>query len=372
MPKNQGTEQPTARKLEKARKEGMVARSPDLASWSVILAFSFALPAIFHALSAKIVSFGVLAFTSGATSVVTDLRRLDTGLVTAAELIALAGIPFVVMAVLVNFAQVGLRLVPTKLAPKLNHLSPGRNVKRIFSSGPAVETLKGIVKLLVVILVGYLVITSSIGAMTAGSLSPVEVASVTAGSAMELVRATSVVGLAIALIDFGRSRKQHRKQLLMTHQEVKDESREMEGDSHVKSRRRRVALEFSRRRMMVDVAKADVVVVNPTHYAVALGYDATRDRAPRVLAKGADYLAASIRAQAEKNGVPVVVDPPLARAVHRAAAVGEYIPASLFLVVARLLAFVYQLSLTARYYETHHETDRSELPEELQDLAATP
>ncbi len=372
MPKNQGTEQPTPRKLEKARKEGMVARSPDLASWSVILAFSFAVPAIFRALSSKIVSFGVLAFTSGATSTTSDLRRLDTGLVTAIELIALAGIPFVAMAVLVNFAQVGLRFIPSKLAPKPTNFSPGHNIKRIFSSGPAVDTLKGIVKLLVVILVGYLVVTSSIDAMTAGSLSPLEVASVTAGSAMELVRVTSILGLVIALVDFGRSRKQLRKQLLMTRQEVKEESREAEGDAQVKARRRRVAIEISRRRMIVDVAKADVVVVNPTHYAVALGYDATRDRAPRVLAKGADHLAASIRAQAEKNGIPVVVDPPLARAVHRAAEVGEYIPASLFLVVARLLAFVYQLSLTARYYETHHETDRSELPEELQDLIAAP
>ncbi|WP_276945296.1 EscU/YscU/HrcU family type III secretion system export apparatus switch protein [Ferrimicrobium acidiphilum] len=366
MPKNEGTEQATAHKLEKARKEGTVARSAELATWLVILAFSLAAPLVFHTVESKIVAFGHLALGGGAAlSSTTALRRLESGLETVGELALLVAAPVAVFVVLINVAQVGIRFVPKKLRLDFTHFSPRKNLSRIFSTSPAVEAAKSLVKLLIVVLVSALLLLGGIASLTSASISPIAVASQVASMSIELVRLTGVLGLAIALIDFARSRTQVRKQLMMTRQEVKDETKQYEGDMQTKGRRRRMARELSRRRMIANVALADVVVANPMHVAVALKYEPTTQRAPIVLAKGSEYIAVTIRERARVAGVPIVIDPPLARALNIAVPVGEPIPGSLFLVVARLLAFVYQLSTTARYYDSSHQSNLEEIPEEI-------
>ncbi len=366
MPKNQGTEQPTAHKLDKAKKEGTVARSAELATWLVILLFSLGVPLMFHLVEARIVTFGHLAFDGGAAvSTATALRRLETGLETVGELGFMVAAPIAAFVVLINVAQVGIRFVPKKLKPDITHFSPRKNLSRIFSTTPAVEALKSVVKLLIVVVVSTLLLLGGIDSLITVSISPLAVAAQVASMSVELVRLTGVLGLAIALIDFSRSRTQVRKQLMMTRQEVKDEMRQFEGDQQTKGRRRRVARELSRRRMIANVALADVVVANPTHVAVALQYEPGSHRAPIVLAKGSEYIAATIRERARVAGVPIVIDPPLARALNIAVPVGESIPGSLFLVVARLLAFVYQLSTTARYYESSHQSNLDEIPEDI-------
>lgn len=366
MPKNEGTEQPTGHKLEKARKEGTVARSAELATWLVILLFSLAAPLVFHLVESKIVAFGHLALDGGgALSSTTALRRLESGLETVGELALIVAAPVAAFVVLINVAQVGIRFVPKKLRLDFTHFSPRKNLSRIFSTTPAIEAAKSLVKLLIVVLVSALLLIGGIDSLTSASIAPVAVASQVASMSIELVRLTGVLGLAIALIDYGRSRTQVRKQLMMTRQEVKDETKQYEGDLQTKGRRRRMARELSRRRMIANVALADVVVANPTHVAVALKYDPTTQRAPIVLAKGAEYIAATIRERARVAGVPIVIDPPLARALNIAVPVGEPIPGSLFLVVARLLAFVYQLSTTARYYDSSHQSNLEEIPEEI-------
>ncbi len=366
MPKNQGTEQPTAHKLDKAKKEGTVARSAELATWLVILLFSLGVPLMFHLVEARIVTFGHLAFDGGAAvSTATALRRLETGLETVGELGFMVAAPIAAFVVLINVAQVGIRFVPKKLKPDITHFSPRKNLSRIFSTTPAVEALKSVVKLLIVVVVSTLLLLGGIDSLITVSISPLAVAAQVASMSVELVRLTGVLGLAIALIDFSRSRTQVRKQLMMTRQEVKDEMRQFEGDQQTKGRRRRVARELSRRRMIANVALADVVVANPTHVAVALQYEPSSHRAPIVLAKGSEYIAATIRERARVAGVPIVLAPPLARALNIAVPVGESIPGSLFLVVARLLAFVYQLSTTARYYESSHQSNLDEIPEDI-------
>ncbi|WP_298344689.1 EscU/YscU/HrcU family type III secretion system export apparatus switch protein [Ferrimicrobium sp.] len=372
MPKNEGTEQPTAQKLQKAKKEGTVARSAELATWLVILTFSLAAPLMFHLVEAKIVAFSHLALNGGASiTTATALRRLESGLETVGELAIIVATPVAVFVALINIAQVGIRFVPKKITPTFTHFSPKQNLSRIFSTTPAIEAAKSLVKLLIVVVVSTLLLLGGVDALTSASVAPLAVAAQVASMSLELVRLTGVLGLAIALIDYGRSRQQVRKQLLMTRQEVKDEIKQYEGDLQTKGRRRRVARELSRRRMIANVALADVVVANPTHVAVALKYEPATHRAPIVLAKGSEYIAATIRERARVAGVPIVIDPPLARALNIAVPVGESIPGSLFLVVARLLAFVYQLSTTARYYESTHQSNLEEIPEEILERVLT-
>jgi flagellar biosynthetic protein FlhB len=366
MARREGTEAPTPRRLEKARKEGMVARTPELASWIVILAFAMAAPLLFRVVESQVVGFAAQCLAGGQpVGATTALRSLANALELVGRLALLVVAVVAVLAAAVTVAQVGFRFTPKKLVPSLQNLSPARNLRRIFSTTPATEAAKSAIKLVIVVAVSVAVLASGIGAITAAAASPIATAAAVAAKSLELVRLVGVLGLVLALVDYGRQRTSMRRQLLMTRQEVKDEMRQYEGDLHVKARRRRVARELSRRRMIANIALADVVVANPTHVAVALAYDPERDRAPVVIAKGQELLAATIRAKAREHGVPIVVDPPLARALNLAVEVGDPIPGSLFLVVARLLAFVYQLRGAARYLDARHETRLEELPEEL-------
>ncbi|MHB8189200.1 MAG: EscU/YscU/HrcU family type III secretion system export apparatus switch protein [Ferrimicrobium sp.] len=367
MPRNEGTEQATPKRQQKARKDGMVARSSELATWILVLLISFVAPIMFNFIEPRIVSFASEAF-GGSSSRLTStyaLRRLDAGLSLVAEVAVVAASAIATIAFLVTIAQVGFRFVPSKLTPKFSHLSPRGNLKRIFSGGPAVEVVKAIIKLTIVIGIAVEVLSSRVEVMISAGLSPIVIAQQTVAASMMVLRLAGFFGLALGFFDLGRQRKHLKKQIMMTRQEIKDEHRESDGDPQTRSRRRRLAREMSRRRMLADVSSADVIVVNPTHFAVALRYDPTRAGAPIVVAKGADYIALTIRERGRAAGVPIVVDPPLARVLHASTEVSESIPPSLFLVVARLLAFVYQLSVTARYFDANHTTDRSELPSDL-------
>jgi flagellar biosynthetic protein FlhB len=366
MARNDGTEEPTPRRLERARKEGMVARSHDLVSFALLLAASLALPAMVRGAASRIGAFAIAAFSGGlASGASEDERVLVAGLALVAGVVAPTALAAFAAVILLNVAQVGLRLTPKRLVPSARMLSPAANLRRIFSAQPAVEIVKAIVKLVATVVLAVAVAAGSIDAMAQGAASPLAGAAAAAGASLELVRSVAALGLVLGLVDLVRQRRSLRRRLRMTRQEVRDELREHEGDLAVKARRRRLARDLLRRTMLQEVAHADVVVANPTHVAVALRYDPGRDRAPTVVAKGLDFLASSIRERARAAGVPIVEDPPLARVIYVAARVGEPIPASLFLVVARLLAFVYRLPSLARSFETRHETRPEDLPGDL-------
>lgn len=366
MARQEGTEEPTPRKLERARKEGMVARSVDLVSFVVLLVASFALPLAVRDASVRIGDFAVAAW-SGSVAVTSAgaLRLLGAGLDLVAQLVGPVAVVAVAIVAVGNLAQVGLRFVPKRLRPRAETFSPAANLRRIFSAQPGIEVAKAIVKLVATVAVAAAIVASSIDAMAQGASSPLAAADAAAGASLELVRVVAVLGVALGIVDLVRQRRSLRRRLRMTRQEVRDELREHEGDLAVKARRRRLAREYVRRAMLADVAQADVVVVNPTHVAVALRYDPRRDRAPTVVAKGLDHLAMTIRERARAARVPIVEDPPLARVVYVASRVGEPIPASLFLVVARLLAFVYRLPSLARSFDAHHSTRPDDIPVDL-------
>jgi flagellar biosynthetic protein FlhB len=242
-----------------------------------------------------------------------------------------------------NFAQGGLTFAPKALMPKAERFNPVANLKRVFGSNGPVELLKGLLKLGGISAACYGVFLRII------EESPRLIGAPTATVFLSLASFIYALGLRaggvlllVAALDYFYGWYKHEKSLRMTKQEVKDEMRRQEGDPMVKGQRRRAARALAQRRMAADVPRADVIVTNPTHFAVALKYDREHDPAPMVLAKGADLMAKRIREIARANDVTIIENPPLARSLYHSVDIGGMIPAELFRAVAELLAYVYR------------------------------
>ncbi|HTZ44231.1 MAG TPA: EscU/YscU/HrcU family type III secretion system export apparatus switch protein [Jatrophihabitans sp.] len=338
------TEKATPRKLKKARRDGQVGHSPELGSWLSVLAASFVLPGVARSLmgTAQISMVQV-----GAT-----IQNPDVGQSLSASRYALthaatAVLPLAVLVLVTSVAsagsQGGIWFAPKLLVPKVNRLNPLKGLKRMFGPHGVWALVKSLLKLAVLGLVTYLSVRQLVPQlMAAGSLPLSAVLGSATGAALRLIRLGAAAGLLMAIADVAVTRRRNNKQLKMTKQEVKEEHKSNEGDPLLKGAIRSRALAISRNRMMADVPTADVVVVNPTHVAVALKYEASRG-APRVVAKGADHVAARIREVAEQNRVPMVQDIPLARTLYGSCEIGQEIPADLYQAVATVLAFVMRL-----------------------------
>ncbi|WP_258110248.1 flagellar biosynthesis protein FlhB [Alicyclobacillus sp. SP_1] len=248
------------------------------------------------------------------------------------------------LSILAGFVQVGPLFVPKLLLPKLNRISPISGVQKLFTARTLVESLKSILKLAIVVGVAYYFIhkvIESIAVLPNTSVSVLVPA--VGGIVFQLGLAVSLLMLGLAGLDFFFQRYEYEKNLRMTKQEVKDEYRQMEGDSRVKASIRRRGRALALRRMMQEVPKADVVITNPTHYAVALRYEVEKMSAPRVVAKGQDHLALRIREIAAASEVPIVENRPLARTLYTSVELGDAIPPELYQAVAEILAYVYAL-----------------------------
>ena len=338
------TEEPTQRKQDKAREEGQVVRSRELNSTAMLLAGSGCLVA-FGGEYAR--GFGNLLARLIALAARPDGRMIDAlSLGTSAALELALPVLTIVFASAIAAAGAlgGFVFAPRALAFKTDRLNPLSGLKRMFALRALVELGKALGKVLVVVLVSIAVLHAFEGRLISLGLLSVE-----RGMAQALsIVATSLVALAgslalIAAIDVPYQVTEHRRQLRMTRQELKDELRDSEGRPEVKGRIRRLQQEIARRRMLADVPKADVVITNPEHYAVALKYEAQAMNAPRVLAKGADLIALKIREVAALSRVSIVSAPPLARAIYWTTEVGAEIPAPLYVATAQVLAYVYQL-----------------------------
>jgi flagellar biosynthetic protein FlhB len=274
------------------------------------------------------------------------LRLLGSGLTGGLLAIAPLGLGMVAIGLVGNFAQTGFAISGKALKPKFDRISPKKGLKRLVSPHSAWEAAKAALKLAVLTAVAWPGVAHLGTALATGGRVPSsQVLAAAASSTMGLIRSTALAGLALAAVDYGFQRRRVRKGMMMTRQEVKDEYRQSEGDPMTRSRIRQRQVEMSRNRMMAAVAVSSVVVVNPTHYAVALEYSAELGT-PRVVAKGQGFVAARIREEAEKHNVPIVRDVPLARTLHAACKLGQAIPADLYEAVARLLAFVFSLKRT--------------------------
>jgi len=338
------TEKATPKRRKKARHDGQIGNTPEVGAWLGMLAASFVVPhvasSLMDASTEALVRVGAVIHTPDtgeAISVATDaMSQAFHAVLPMALLIALVG---VVSAV----AQGGFWFAPKLLKPQFKRLNPLSGLKRMFGPHGAWALVKALLKTTALGVVVYISVRRLIPTVYgSGSLPLSSLMQICVSTALNVLRYAAVAGLLMAGADYAVVRRRNNKQLKMTKQEIKDEYKSAEGDPHVRGMRRARALAMARNRMMADVPTADVVVVNPTHVAVALRYDPARG-APRVVAKGADQVAARIRALAEANRVPMVRDIPLARTLHKSCEIGQEIPPDLYKAVATVLAFIMTL-----------------------------
>jgi flagellar biosynthetic protein FlhB len=243
-----------------------------------------------------------------------------------------------------NVLQVGFEIHSEALSLKFNKLNPVTGLKKLVSLQSLVELAKGIAKIIVVSAVAYGVVSRHLQQFPGLMQQDIsQVLVFVAKVSFEIGFYVCLSLILLAVLDFAYQRWQHEKNLRMTKQEVKDERKQTEGDPKIKARIRRIQMEMAYRRMMAAVPEADVVITNPTHLAIALRFDGKTMIAPRILAKGAGFVAERIRQVAGENDVPVVENKPLAQALYKMVDIGDFIPVELYRAVAEVLAYVYRL-----------------------------
>ena len=340
------TEKATPQRKEKARKEGQVARSADL-NGAVVLAAGLVALAVFGgrfvAASEEMIREAFMAIaTPGVVSREGLASLLGGGAKAAALAVAPVAFASMIAGVVVNVAQVGLKPAPAGIKPQPKRINPLQGAKNLFGPQGLFEGGKSIVKVVAVGSIAALALFPRIPELAAlVGISPAELASELVRHVREIAIYAVAAYLVIAFVDIFWQRKRHEKQLRMSKDEVKREHKDQELPGEVRSAMRRRAAMAARGRMMADVPTADVVVTNPTHFAVALRYDG-RSPAPVAVAKGRNLVALRIREIAREHGVPVVEDPPLARSLYAEVEPGAQIPESLYQAVAHVLAFVYR------------------------------
>ena len=350
--KHDKTEQPTEKRLHEAREKGQRPRSRDLTAAAVRLTAGIALQSMGNTMGERLGTLmrSGLSLTRAQTMdpaqmmVLLGSEALDA-LLTIGPVLALTAFAAVSAPLVLG----GWSFAASAIAPDFSRLDPAAGLGRMFSARAAVELGKALAKFAVVATAGIIVMRGNSAALLGLGAEPIHAAIGHAvnisGQALTSLTAALIV---IAAIDVPFQLYQHNSDLKMTRDEIKQEAKESEGSPEVKGRIRKLQREIAEGRMMADVAKADVVVVNPTHFAVALRYDDTRMRAPIVVGKGVDLIAARIREVATANNVPIFEAPPLARALHRSVKIGDEIPANLYVAVAQVLTYVFQLRRARR------------------------
>jgi flagellar biosynthetic protein FlhB len=343
------TEQPTVRRRDEARREGQVARSQDLSAAVTLLAgliVVLLLGAVMSRTLGQMMAAVLGGRAPGIGSAARDsLRTLSAWM--AGE-VAWAMLPAMALlaagAYLIQVFQVGFTVSARPLRPKLSKLNPVQGAKRLLGLRSMVKTGMNLLKLAVVLLVSVAVVYRRLDDIVVMPLLDLRPAAKLGGViVLELVLWLLLLLLVIGIIDYVYQRWQHTRDLRMTHQEVKEERKSLEGDPQMKARRLRMAQKIALQQIRQAVPQADVVVTNPTHFAVALKYDADRMRAPKVVAKGADALAGRMREVAALSGVTIVERPPLARALYFNVEVGREIRPEHYEAVAEVLAYVYRI-----------------------------
>jgi flagellar biosynthetic protein FlhB len=338
------TEEPTPRKLQQAREKGDVAKTPDLAPLASLAGAAAVLALAGGTLSQNLVS-ALTPFLAHAGSISLD----SGGGVEVARRAMLAAAPALgaVLAAAAaagaagNLVQHGFIFAPDKLKPDLKRLSLAAGFKRVFGIDGLVQFLKSTLKIAMVSFVAWWIVRPSMTEFeNLTELDPSAMLPLCAGILTRLVFAVAGLMLVIAGFDWFWQRRRFMTRMRMSKEELKEDFKQTEGDPHVRARQRQLRNERARRRMMQAVPKATVVVMNPTHFAVALRYDVAEAPAPLCVAKGVDTLALRIREVAEAAGVPIVEDPPLARSLYAAVEIDDVIPPKHYEAVARVIGFI--------------------------------
>ena len=344
------TEEPTAKKRADARKKGQVARSQELNSAFVLLVGFFGLKLLWDSIYGTIATYTTYVFTNLNQTVDTEnILRIFIGIVI---ILAKTAFPIMIFIMLiglaVNFFQVGLNFNTESIEFKLDKLNPINGFGRIFSKRSLVELVKSFFKILVIGFFLYRFIHEQILAMPQFMFFDLTT-SLTLVAEIIFRMAFIVIGviMSMAVMDYGYQKWQTTQDLKMTKQEVKDEMKQTEGDPQIKGKIRQKQRQMAMARMMKEVPKADVIITNPTHYAVALSYEQGMV-APTVIAKGQDLVAKRIKEIGREARVPIVENKPLARALYAAVQIGDSVPQELYQAVAEVLAYVYRLQHARR------------------------
>ncbi|MDE7447369.1 MAG: flagellar biosynthesis protein FlhB [Lachnospiraceae bacterium] len=352
-PGGEKTEQPTAKKLDDARKEGQVAKSKEIGN-------AFSLLALFLVMKLYLGIMGN-AFLRGFHTVynqIPDIIKMYEGELPIASIyilirtmmlqliIIIAPILLVALAVAIICDAVQVKWRPTSkpLKPKFSKLNPIKGMQRIFSANSIVELLKSLAKLAVIGYVVYSYLQNRLSqVLILYDISLNQAIALIGEIVVDLGIRIAAVYMVIAFLDYAYQKWKFKEEMKMTKQEVKDEYKNQEGDPQIKGKQKQRMREASMRRMMQQLPEADVVITNPTHYAVAIKYDPDKYDAPYVLAKGENHLAQRIKDVAKENDIEIVENKPLARMLYANVEIGELIPPELYQAVAEVLAFVYHL-----------------------------
>ena len=344
---SQKTEEPTQRRLEQAREKGQVAKSQEVTHWFMILAFALLAGVFAESMT------GGLARSLTRFIEMPHAIRIDQGQAaellqeTLGDLATVMFLPFLVTvlaALFSGFVQHGLVFSTEPITPKWEKLSLVKGMKRLFSSRTLFEFIKGLLKISIVAIVIVLLLLPEWDMIpTVGTLGILELLGVLQTLAVRVLVGVLAVMTIIAALDFLYQKQQHSKQLRMSKQDIKEEFKQTEGDPMIKARLRQIRVERARRRMMAAVPEADVVVTNPTHYAVALKYESSEMEAPVLIAKGADKVALRIREVAKEHKIPIVENPPLSRALFEGVDLDQAIPPEHYKAVAEVIGYIMQL-----------------------------
>jgi len=346
---SQKTEKATPKRRQDAREKGQVLFSREISSALILLFVFLTIKALGGYIYNQIAALFNLCMTSTAIDFDAGSINEILGLVgiILIQLLKIVG-PLLAVALVIGvgscYAQVGSLFTIEPLKPKLNRLNPLNGIKRIFSLRGLTELIKAILKIITIGVVAWKSIESE--ANSIAKLMDLDILSISgylASTSINVAIKICMCLVAIAILDFGYQWWQYERDLRMTKQEVKEEYKETEGNPETKQRIRSKMREMSTRRMLSEVPKADVVITNPTHYAVAVSYDSNKAPAPVVIAKGQDYIAQRIKEVARENGVEIVENKAVAQALYKSVEIGQQIPPELYQAVAEILAFVYKL-----------------------------
>ena len=349
-PGGEKTEQPTPKKRKQAADEGQVALSQEVApAFTYIILFTalgMLAPGMFRSLQALF--FHSFLTAENSTPDMLDVRFAGSfigGMLVQGILVAL---PLLLIAMLIGFlsayAQVGWNPSSKKLKLKFNKLNPIEGLKRMFSFQAIMNFIKSFLKMIIIGLVIYTVLRNEISELPGlMNLTIMEAVRHVGGLIITLGITVGIWFIVVAAIDYAYQRYKNERDMKMTKYEVKQEYKQSEGDPHIKGKIRQKMQEASMRRMMQSIPDADVIITNPTHYAVAIKYDRDGASAPVVTAKGVDFLAQKIKEKAKEHGIETIENKPLARALYETVDIGREIPPELYQAVAEVLAYIYKL-----------------------------
>ena len=348
------TEEPTSKRLEDAQKKGQIARSRELNTFAMLITSAMLLLMMGEQMGNRLLAMMKAQFQLSreiifdpVSPIIYFKQLMIDGVMLIAPFIAV----MVAVAIVAPLALGGWVFSWESLAPKLEKLDPIKGIPRLFALRGLIEMIKALLKFLLIFAIAVVLSRHFLNELIGLGAEPIEQS---IGHALNitgiffLVLSASL--MVVVMFDVPYQLWDHSKKLKMTLQEIKDEMKESEGSPDVKARQRRIQMDMAKNRMMTQVPKADVIVTNPTHYAVALKYDPNSNGAPKVVAKGVDLIAAQIRVLATGANVPLVAAPPLARALYYSTEIDNEIPKELYVAVAQVLAYIYQLKTARENY----------------------